>query len=35
MFFLNESPFEDFFPEENNVLEINESPNQYNDRQRQ
>ena len=27
MFFWNESPLEDFFPEENNVLEVNETPN--------
>ena len=38
MFFMNESPLEDFFPEESNVLEIGEpSPftNKTNDRQRQ
>ena len=27
MFFWNEPPLEDFFPEENNVLEVNETPN--------
>ena len=38
MFFINESPLEDYFPEENNVLELGElSPFTYqaNDRQRQ